>query len=507
MKKFIAWLLVIAVLLPVAAMADFPLTTENISFTVFGQRDQNQAAWKDVYVLNEYEKMTGIHMEWQEIPSQGYDENKGLLFASNDLPDLFIRASIGPANILDYGVNSQQLMVLNDLIEQYAPNLCALMEQYPAIRQAITASDGNIYTMPAIDISDTGLTSYKQWINKDWLAALNLEMPTTTEELKQVLIAFRDGDPNGNGEKDEIPLGFREPSTVYEFGGSFGLQHNLRDTYNLNEDGTIHNWLCDDNFKEYLVYLHDLYQEKLLWQVYYQNDRPLWRSNLANALFGAFGMPYSDVFVNVEDQFTALPPVVGPHGDQIWAATNSVVGVIGAFAISYTCEHPELAVQWVDYFYSKEGSLFFRYGVEGVTYYLDENGNPHINDEILHAEEGFMTALGKINLVPGGGFPVLIDNQTDAIVASDLTKEVAAVFVPYLPAKNLMKPTLSLEDADIANAIEQDLNTYRDTSVTKFILGEWSIDEKWDEYCKTLEQLGIRELEALYQKALDQQAD
>ena len=87
MKKVLAWLLVIAVLLPAAALADFPLTTEEITFTVFGQRDQNQAPWAEVYVLNEYEKMTGIHMEWQEIPAQGFDENKALLFSSNDLPD------------------------------------------------------------------------------------------------------------------------------------------------------------------------------------------------------------------------------------------------------------------------------------------------------------------------------------------------------------------------------------------------------------------------------------
>ncbi len=504
MKKLISILLVLAVLLPAAACADFPLTTENVTFTVFGQRDQNQAAWADVYVLNEYEKMTGVHMDWQEIPAQGFDENKALLFSSNDLPDLFIRAHIGANGILEYGVNSQQLMPLNDLIDQYAPNFKALMDEYPEIRQAITASDGNIYVIPSIDISDTGMTSYKQWINKDWLAKLGLEMPTTTEELKQVLIAFRDQDPNGNGEADEIPLGFREPSTVYDFGGSFGLQRNLQDTYNLNEDGTIHNWLCDDNFKEYLTYLNELYSEKLLWQEYYLNDRPLWRSNLANALFGAFGMPYSDVFINVEDQFTALPPVEGPHGDRLWSATNSVVQALGAFAISYTCEHPEIAVQWVDYFYSAEGSLFFRYGVEGETYYKDADGTPHINDDILHAEEGFMTALGKINLVPGGGFPCLIDNQTDAIVASDLTKKVAAVFVPYLPEKNLRKPTLSLEAADRANAIEQDLVTYRDTSVTKFILGEWNIEEMWNEYCATLEQLGIRELEQIYQDAMNQ---
>ena len=71
MKKLISILLVLAVLLPAAACADFPLTTENVTFTVFGQRDQNQAAWADVYVLNEYEKMTGVHMDWKEIPAQG----------------------------------------------------------------------------------------------------------------------------------------------------------------------------------------------------------------------------------------------------------------------------------------------------------------------------------------------------------------------------------------------------------------------------------------------------
>ena len=47
---------------------------------------------------------------------------------------------------------------------------------------------------------------FRWWINKNWLEKLNLAVPTTTEELKNVLIAFRDNDPNGNGQKDEIPL-------------------------------------------------------------------------------------------------------------------------------------------------------------------------------------------------------------------------------------------------------------------------------------------------------------
>ena len=189
-------------------------------------------------------------------------------------------------------------MVLDDLIEKYAPNLSKIYEEYPQIKQAVTAADGHMYTIPAIDISATGSMGFKQWINKAWLDKLGKDIPTNLEEFKDVLIAFRDGDPNGNGQADEIPLGIREPDSIYPLAGSFGLQFQMKDTYNIDENGTVHNWLCDDAFKEYLIYLNDLYEEKLLWQDYYKNDRAAWRSNLAGEMYGAMYMPYSDVFVN-----------------------------------------------------------------------------------------------------------------------------------------------------------------------------------------------------------------
>ena len=48
--------------------------------------------------------------------------------------------------------------------------------------------------------------SQKLWIYQPWLDALGLEMPTTTDEFEQVLLAFKEQDPNGNGQADEIPL-------------------------------------------------------------------------------------------------------------------------------------------------------------------------------------------------------------------------------------------------------------------------------------------------------------
>src|SRR5690606_22113118 len=47
---------------------------------------------------------------------------------------------------------------------------------------------------------------YKFWINTEWLDNLGLEMPTTPDEFFDVMSAFKNDDPNGNGIADEIPI-------------------------------------------------------------------------------------------------------------------------------------------------------------------------------------------------------------------------------------------------------------------------------------------------------------
>ncbi len=479
----------------------FPIVDEPITLSVFGQRDQNQIEWKNMLIFQEYEKKTNIKLDYQEVPAQGYAEKKSLLFASNQLPDIFLRAFLTKEDMTTFGTSSQQLVDLGQYIEKYAPNINSIFKEHNAIYNSQLAPDGKIYTLPEINLSATGLLGFKQWINKDWLDKAGMKAPTTLEELKAVLIAFRDNDPNGNGKKDEIPMGIREPSSIYVLGGSFGLDHQMSDTINI-ENGKIHYWLTDDRFKEYLQWLNELYKEKLLWQEYYKNDRPAWRSNLANASYGVMYMPYSDVFINVESQFTGLDPIKGPRGDQLMADVSTGIGDPGAFAVSNSCKYPEAAVRWVDYFYSEEGSIFSRYGIEGQTYHKDEAGNPVINDEILKAPEGFMTALGKICLTPGGANPALISDKTDGIVASALTKKIAAEQAGYMPEKVYAKPILSVEDTERVNTINQDLVKYRDEAVTKFIIGEYGFD-KWDVYCNTINKIGMGELEQIYQKAFD----
>lgn len=478
----------------------FPIVNEPLTLTVFGIKDANQTNWEDMWVFKNYEEMTGIHMDFQEVPDQGREENKALLFASNELPDILYRPIFTADEITRYGVDSGQLMPLNDLIDQYAPNLKKLFDENPNYRRAITSADGNIYCLPQIDVSEPGQMGFKSWINKDWLEALGLEAPTTPEEFIEVLRAFKTQDPNGNGQADEIPFALREINAVYTtLGGSWGLHWNLQNTINV-VDGKVHFWLKDDVFKDYLMFLNQLYEEGLLWSDFYKRDLPMWRSILSGAKVGIFFMPYSDVFQAVEDQYTALIPIKGPNGDQF--ITDAKTGVdVGAFSLSATCKNPEAAIRWVDYFYSEEGSLFLRYGREGETFYYDETGNPQFVDSIQNDERGFMTALGELNCVPGGLIPCIITDMTCGAVASNLTKEVAHTLIPYTD-KAIFPPTFTPEETEEMVFINQDLNKYRDESVSRFIVGEYSFD-MWDKYCDTLDKIGLERLEEIYQTAYD----
>src|SRR5699024_2513977 len=70
----------------------------------------------------------------------------------------------------------------------------------------ITSPDGHIYCLPVYNEQTSNEHSLRAYINQTWLDNLNLEMPTTTEELETVLQAFVSQDPNGNGQKDEIGM-------------------------------------------------------------------------------------------------------------------------------------------------------------------------------------------------------------------------------------------------------------------------------------------------------------
>ena len=97
---------------------------------------------------------------------------------------------------------------------------------------------------------------------------LGLKMPETTEELREVLRAFVNDDPNGNGKKDEIGmLGATTWNTMVEYalmGMSF--QTVKPDFWlSLGADGkSVEFSPSTDAYREGLRYIKSLYDEGLI---------------------------------------------------------------------------------------------------------------------------------------------------------------------------------------------------------------------------------------------------
>ncbi len=153
---------------------------------------------------------------------------------------------------------------LQDLIEEHAPTLNAVLLEDELVREAITAQDGIIYIIPMM----SAINAARGWyIRYDWLDELDLDVPTTTDELYDVLVAFRDQDPNGNGEADEIPMVFRRrgDDAFYNI-MAFAYAFDADMEWVVRDRGRVVYGPSEPQYEDYLAYIHKLYSEELIDQ-------------------------------------------------------------------------------------------------------------------------------------------------------------------------------------------------------------------------------------------------
>ncbi|SFA88829.1 putative aldouronate transport system substrate-binding protein [Cohnella sp. OV330] len=477
----------------------FPIVDQPIKLKMFTRTAPVNGPFKDMPVFQDYEKMSNVQVEFTEAPTDGFQEKKNLLFASNELPDALYRSGLSQLEATRYGA-AGQLIPLEDLIDQYAPNLKQLMEQYPEIRAGITTPEGHIYAIPGIVTLDAARTD-KKWINQAWLKKLNLKMPETTDDLYNVLVAFRDQDPNGNGKKDELPMTARAPVAgqglpiLAMMSGSFGL--DLQFGYNINlENDKVNIWMGNDRNKEMLMYLNKLYKEKLLDPEMFSQKEADYLAKQGSGNTGFFFDQTNNNFLTIQDQYTGIAPLKGPHGDQLQSQGAPVARDFGAFAITSVDKYPEVTMRWIDYFYSDEGSTLLRFGREGENY--------EVKDGIPYYTKAFIDSGNQSKLTPyaGGGAPHLISEKVASFINPPQVQEAQKKLDPYMPKVRYAAPMFDEATAQKVNILRNDLDKYYEEQSTKFIAGALSFD-KWDEFQATLKKLKIDELQQIYQDAYD----
>jgi putative aldouronate transport system substrate-binding protein len=346
------------------------------------------------------------------------------------------------------------------------------------------------------------------WLRKEWLERLQLPEPETTDDFYNMLKAFKEKDPNGNGQPDEIPFqSVGLPALINYVKGAWGLGNRGTRHENVDVDpqtGKLRFIPTDPKYKEMLQYLHKLYDEKLIAEDIFTIQANQFYATGAKGLYGATITTSPYTLMN-QKGYVGATALQGPHGDRVFSSVGSPLSAPGAFVITDKNKHPEATVRWIDYLYSDEGSKMFFMGFEGKSYETTPTGDVQYTKEITENPNGltFEQALVKYVVWPGGGYPNIV-RQKYFKGAESQPESVAAAerFAKYIPEELWPAFSFTAEENQRMAALNADISTYVKEMTAKFVSGKSSFDE-WDAYVETLKKMKLDEYMSIYEAAYE----
>jgi len=482
------------------------------------------------------EEKFGVEMDFTAVPSQGADEKLSLLMASGDYPSILWTAGFDRSEQARYG-GQGVIIPINDLIEQYGPNIQKRLAEYPEVLRDMTNPDGTIYGLPHVEGCYHCTYSQKMWINTDWLNNLGLEMPTTTDEFADVLEAFKTQDPNGNGEADEIPLTgsvqwWHAEMWPYIMNAFVPLSYDWSQAqFVAVEDGKVYFAPTTEAWREGLAYMNGLYEDGLIDQQGLTQQQDAMRGLVSNPdeiIVGAFTAGHVGMGVSLEDRerflndsgdgvrYRALPPIEGPGGAQYAGYFPPAFTSISlAMTIKATDEQQLKMMEIADWIWTTEGTLTTISGPEGVGWRWAESGELGLNGEpavyATYQHDAEAVHNRTIEAFPFWHFDLFNSWAANQDITSPDAYERFLVleteqYEPYRPEEPV-PPSLyyNSDDAQTVAQIQTELQSFVDQFAVGVISGQRDLDSEWNDYLAAFDGLRLEEYLSLVQAAYDAQ--
>lgn len=470
----------------------YPIVKEPITLKMMGVINPQYLKWEENEFFKRMEEKTNIHFEFSTFANDAWAEKKSLAFASGDLPDVFFKASITAKEEITYGADGQ-LVALEGLIDQYAPNLKTIFNERPTVKKNITTPDGHIYTLPNVN---SGRNNAMFYINKKWMDELSLQEPNTVDDLYNILKAFKERDPGC------IPMNVMGTDQLCRLLASYGLLFNENNIF--AEDGKVVYSPIDERYKKGVTFLKKLYQGGLLDSEVFTQTK---QQQTAKGSTGRIGFTYAASPMQVVGEkyhfdYLAITPLVEKEGDERISRGSSET-LRGTFAITNKNKYPAESIRWIDYLFSEEGGIMATAGVENVDYKWNEDGTW---DYILgEGEETSTDHLAKISAQGVAWFPGFAPDEFMSKINDPFEKVLWPMRERVYPYEKEIYPQnyFSVEDQVRISSLTADMNPYVTQSMAQFITGDLDIEQEWDNYVNTLKRMGVDELIELYQKGYD----
>lgn len=499
-----------------------PITTEDVTLTYWIAFETAMLKYIEDSDLNNHpifknmKDLTGVHIELIMNDRNTFQEKFNLMIASGNWADFWAAENYtaGVSNAYEEGL----ILDLTDLIAEYAPNYTTIINSDSDIKSGVTTEDGLLLNFYNIKDEVATPTARGTFIRQDWLDDLNMTVPTTYDELHDVLTAFK------------VEKGAEEPMLMYNtivpdldglLIGGYGTNAVLSDQtmgdaikgyYQV--DGTVLYGATQEGTREFLRMLNQFKNEGLInfENMLKREGNPfadITAGYAANGVTGYFhnNQPFGGVYGGMSQDpninFWPVQDVAETSGQIIpFFEEITLVALPSSLCISSTCAYPEIAVSWCDYWYSYDGYLLANYGQQGVDWDFDENGVPQYNPDVLAQYETVNLAFSSFTT---RDLPYV---QADNRLAFSFDDRENACFEAWSTNKNNdciigSKCVFNIEETTAAANIYGDILTYVSTSALQFINGDLSLDSDWDNYVATIEGMNLSGLTALVQSAYD----
>lgn len=505
--------------------------TGTVPISVFVNTDGN-IDYKTNQFTKVLEKKANVKLQFTEVPYDGAAEKRQISLASGDYPDLYMLIpwvdKFSQSDLVKFGQQGV-ILPLNDLIDQYAPNIKKALDDHPDYKAMSIAPDGNIYGLTMLNECFHCSYPNKMWVNTSWLKKLNLEVPKTTEDFKKMLEAFKTKDPNGNGKADEVPLS----GSIENFGVHIlpflmnGFIYD-DDKYYLTVNGDKVDIAANKpEWKEGLAYARSLYAEGLIDPGAFTQNADAFKligNNTATELLGAGASMHPAIFTDTGEgnkyssHYDAIPPLQGPHA--AYATFNYPVEPGATFVLTNKAskEVQISAIKMLDYIYTEEGQLLGNYGEEGKDWVKPKEGDVPLNEKARPIFKTLEQPAGSEPRNSAWGATAQYDHtrefrdgwiqETDIYKNSGYERRLQeATYLYENKQPKEVYPNWSVwidpAAADEQSMLQQNIKDYVDQNALQFVTGAKNLDKDWDAYVKGLDALNLKRYLEIMQQAYD----
>lgn len=499
---------------------------EPITYT---QNTTDEKMTWDTPITKAITEKTGVSFKYDLIVGDE-TQKEDLWLAAGDYPDIM---AMGPTEIQKYK-DAGALVPLNDLIDQYGPNI---KEKFGEYYNLLKDKDGEIWSLYGVNKSREAKADAAGnfIVQYDVLKEAGYPEIKTLDQLYDILKAYKDKHPTIDGKET---IGFSGAMT----GWQVNIQYNnpiisakgLPDhgNFQIDDAGNVHYNPVTDDAKKYYQFLNKLYVNGLYdKEAFSQEDlakklaqgrvlaayAPAWMLGSIETQFRQDGHPeraYARFPIHftedtVDESNTVVPTFAGSLQ---WAVTTSA-------------KHPERFIQFVNYLFSDEGQILSQWGIEGVNYEV-KDGHRTLTAQELEKRKtdpdhlikegfanngtgsGYWFNVGDGAKLDDGDYATPLTKEYIMNQYDDMTKEVLAaygkqVWADFLPDAKVVPGylwQLSPPD-DIALQSKKVEETWK-KYLPKLIMAkdQAAFDGSWDDMKSEMGKDGLKQMEDAYTK-------